>query len=401
MMIFYVIGIANKPSDFTEAQQQYISKINVFSGGKRHYELVKNSLPQDHQWIPIQSPMEKVFEAYEETNQPIVVFASGNPLFYGFSNTLQNKYPDAQIITTPYFSAIQLLANAMSINSNSLQTISVHGRAWQALDTILMQQKELIGVLTDTKKTPARIAKRMLDYGYDNYKMYVGEDIEGAQEKFYELSLEEASVTEFYPLNCMLLKKESHRHIDFGIQDQDFIGLPNRPKMITKMPVRLTTLHFLDILKTETFWDIGFCTGSVSIEAKLRNPKIDVISFEKRPECKDILIENQKRFGVLGIEAVMGDFFEQDLSRFPTPDTIFIGGHGGKLEALFIKIAPFIHPQTTIVINAVQESSIQAFKAGCKHIAYNIAEECIIAVDQHNSITILKAKSNKTTIKTP
>ncbi|WP_438425722.1 precorrin-6y C5,15-methyltransferase (decarboxylating) subunit CbiE [Aquimarina macrocephali] len=390
-MIFHIIGIGNKTPDFTTEQQQNILDTRIFSGGKRHYELVKDYLPKNHQWIAIQSPMSQVFEAYEKAAVPIIVFASGNPLFYGFSNTLKNKYPDAEIITIPYFSSIQLLANAMHLNSNRLETVSVHGRSWKALDTILIQQKESIGVLTDTEKTPAIIAKRLLEYGYDNYEIIVGEDIEGEQEKFQKLSLLEASTMKFHSLNCVILKKTEHRQIDFGISDTDFKGLPGRPKMITKMPIRLMTLHYLDILNVDIVWDIGFCTGSVSIEAKLKNPDIAVVAFEKRPQCEAIMIENQKCFGVPGIQVVMGDFFEQDLTQFAKPKAIFIGGHGGRLEELFLKIAPVLQLETCIVINAVKESSVQAFKAGCNKIGYTIVEESILSLDEYNPITLLKA----------
>ncbi len=393
-MTFYIIGIGNKTPQFTSEQLEYIESTTVFSGGKRHYELVKTQLPQNHRWIFITSPMAKVFDAYEKEQEPIVVFASGNPLFYGFSNTLKNKYSKSRIITTPYFSSIQLLANATNTNSNQLETVSVHGRSWSALDTVLIQQRELIGVLTDTEKNPAVIAQRMLEYGYTNYEISIGEDIEGTQERFYELTLAEASKKVFHSLNCILLKKKFHRSIDFGIADTDFVGLPGRPKMITKMPIRLTTLNLLEILKINTLWDIGFCTGSISIEAKLKNAALEVIAFEKRAECEAILLENQKRFGVPGIQAVMGDFFEQDLRQYPKPDAIFIGGHGGRLEELFTKIKPFLHPETSIVINAVKESSIRQFKEGCASIGYVILEEIVMTIDTHNPIRLLKAKNS-------
>ncbi|MDY8136631.1 precorrin-6y C5,15-methyltransferase (decarboxylating) subunit CbiE [Aquimarina sp. 2201CG5-10] len=395
MKIFHVIGIGNKTPDLTLEQKDIISSTRVFSGGKRHYEIVKDFLPKDYEWISIQSPMSRVFEAYDEIEEPIVVFASGNPLFYGFSNTLKNKYPKAKIITEPYFSSIQLLANATNTNTNHLQTVSVHGRGWEALDTALILQQELIGILTDTEKNPAIIAQRMLDYRYDNYEMYVGEDIEGIREQFYQLTLSEASKKEFHPLNCVILKKKFHRKIDFGIADSDFMGLPGRPNMITKMPIRLTTLHFLDILNSHTLWDIGFCTGSVSIEAKLKNPGIEVIAFEKRIECEAIMKENQKRFGVPGIEAIMGDFFEQDLTSCPKPDTVFIGGHGGRLEEFFLKIKPFLKLDTNIVINAVKENSIEMFKKGCSKIDYTIINTHKITLDNYNPITLLKAKRIK------
>ncbi len=394
---FYIIGIGNKAPIFTPQQLQYIQNSHVFSGGKRHYELVKKHLPTPHQWIPIQSPMEAVFEAYNTLSTPIVVFASGNPLYYGFANTLRTAYPTARIITSPYFSSIQLLATATNTNTNQLQTVSVHGRTWHALDAALIQQKECIGILTDRSKNPATIAQRMLSYGYTNYEMIVGEDIEGTNEKFHTLALSTAATMQFHSLNCVLLKKKSHRTINFGIPDTDFLGLPNRPNMITKMPIRLTTLHLLDIQNQQVVWDIGFCTGAISIEAKLKNPHLTIIAFEKRAICADIIATNQKRFGTPGIETVIGDFFEQDLSQYPKPDSIFIGGHGGRLIEMLQKIAPYLKSTTTIVINAVQDNTIQAFKKGCTAIQYTITNEMLLTIAPHNPITLLSAKSTQTT----
>lgn len=83
-MIFHIIGIGNKTPDFTTEQQQSILDTCVFSGGRRHYELVKDYLPKNHQWIAIQSPMSQVFEVYEKAAVPIIVFASEIHCFMDF-----------------------------------------------------------------------------------------------------------------------------------------------------------------------------------------------------------------------------------------------------------------------------------------------------------------------------
>ena len=78
--------------------------------------------------------------------------------------------------------------------------------------------------------------------------------------------------------------------------------------MITKMPIRLLTLQALDLPKRRVFWDIGFCTGSISIEARLQFPHLQIEAFEIRPECEAIIHENARRFGAPGINVHMGDF---------------------------------------------------------------------------------------------
>ena len=390
-MVFHVIGIGNSIPLFSKEQNELIRNTTVFSGGKRHLELVKDVLPKNYQWIYIKSPMSTVFQKYESLQTNVVIFASGNPLFYGFSNTLQNKYPNAAIHTEPYFSSIQSLANKTNTNSNELISVSVHGRTWKALDAALIQQKSLIGVLTDADKNPKAIAERLLQYGFTNYKISIGEDLEGEQEKVQTLTLSEALHHKYHKLNCVLLHRIKKRKQHFGIQDRNFKGLPGRPNMITKMPIRLTTLHLLEILNAKVFWDIGFCTGSIAIEAKLKNPNLEVVAFEKREECEEILYHNQKTFGVPGIRSVIGDFFDQEIQAYNQPDTVFIGGHGGRLEELLKKVNQVITPNTIIVMNTVKETSNKIFKESCKILGWELVEEINLTLDLHNPICLLKA----------
>ncbi|MDB5151506.1 MAG: cobL [Mucilaginibacter sp.] len=390
-MIFEVIGIGNKKFEPAKQQLELIQKHRVFSGGQRHFELVKHLLPNDHQWILIKAPLESLFERYQNTDETILVFASGDPLFYGISNTLQTKYPDAQINTYPYFNAIQLLIHRTNINSNELKTISVHGRSWQTLDEVLIKQEALIGVLTDGEKTPSAIAKRLLDYGYHNYSICVGEDLEGEHEQVRQMDLQDAIHQTFHSLNCIILQKKAHRDIPFGVDDDLFAGLEGRPNMITKMPVRLCSLHALALQSKTVLWDIGFCTGSLSIEAKLRFPQLEIHAFEKRTECMQLVQNNQRKFGVPGITAYLGDIFEFDFTLINKPDAVFIGGHGGRLNELMHKIDQYISTGGIIVMNAVQQSSIDEFIATNTVLNWRLIEPLKLKVNSHNEIAILKA----------
>ncbi len=390
-MHFHVIGIGNKEAFLRPELQSLVDRHRLFSGGQRHYELVKHLLPIGHRWIFIKSPMEEVFAAYKEAEEPVLIFATGDPLFYGFSNTLKAKYPEAVIYNYPWFSSIQLLAHKAGINYSGLHTVSVHGRGWEAFDEAIIRQPGLMGMLTDKEKSPSAIARRLREYGYTNYSMVVGEDLEGGQEEILELSLEEASGRVFYPLNCLILRKESQRPIPFGIPDHLFKGLEGRPNMITKMPVRLCSLHALDLAAKKVLWDIGYCTGSLSIEAKLRFPHLTIHAFEKREECQAIIAENQRRFGVPGIHLHQGDFFETDLENITPPDAVFVGGHGGRLTELLEILDSRLLTGGVVLINAVQDSSIQDFTGTSQRLLWKQEEPLTLKVNSHNRITVLKA----------
>ena len=87
----------------------------------------------------------------------------------------------------------------------------------------IINRNELIGVLTDNKKTPSEIAKRMLQYGFDNYSITIGEALDGNQEHIEQLNLVTCSKITHDNLNCVLLKQTAPKDKPFGIPDASFI----------------------------------------------------------------------------------------------------------------------------------------------------------------------------------
>ncbi|QHS58519.1 precorrin-6y C5,15-methyltransferase (decarboxylating) subunit CbiE [Chitinophaga agri] len=393
-MEYIVIGISNHPhSVLPEGAMEIVPHYKVFSGGKRHYELVKEQLPEKHEWIDIRSDMPGLFRQYRARNEDVVIFASGDPLFYGFAATIQKYDPGADMQIYPYFNSIQLLCHQLNFAYAHVVNTSIHGRSWEELDQALIKQSQSIGVLTDGTKTPAAVAARMLEYGFDNYAMYVGEDLEGTAGKIvFSEHIKDMTDYKAHTLNCVLLNKKSPKPASYGIPDNSFHGLEGRPNMITKMPVRMVSLAQLDLSARRTFWDIGFCTGSVSIEARRQYPHLQIVAFEIRPECDALFEQNTRKHSTPGMTKVMGDFFAQDLAALPSPDAVFIGGHGNRLEALMKHLDQYLPAGAKVVINAVREDSITQFTATAAQLQYTLSAPMVITVDSHNPITILTAE---------
>ena len=389
---FHVIGMTDDQSGIFSAEiLQLMERGKVFSGGKRHHEIVASLLPEDAVWIDITVPLDKVFSQYEAYAE-IIVFASGDPLFFGFANTLKKRLPDAWMRVYPTFNSLQILAHRLVLPYHDMRTVSLTGRPWQNLDEALIRGDKLIGALTDREKTPSRIAARMLEYGYDNYRMTVGVHLGNKQaEEVHTLPLDEVIGREFGFPNCLILEQTYQRERLFGIPESSFHLLNGREKMITKSPIRLQALSMLDLHQKHTFWDIGFCTGSVSIEAKLQFPHLQIHAFECRPEGETLINLNTRKFGTPGIEYHIGDFMELDLSDLPAPDAVFIGGHGGKLTEMLQKIDRYLLPGGCIVFNSVSENSLHIFREGIEAIDRRIDNEIGITVDSYNPITIIKA----------
>lgn len=408
---FIVIGITDAPHPyFSPDVMEAIGKGRVFSGGRRHHEIVAGVLPAEAEWVDITVPLDDVFEKYKtyaspddpQSSSAIIVFASGDPLFFGFANTIRRKMPDAEIVLFPSFNSLQTLAHRLVLPYHDMHIVSLTGRPWPAFDRALIEQTPKIGVLTDREHTPAAIAERMKDYGYTNYIMHVGEHLGNPErERISTLTLAEASQMSFDYPNCLILCADTsalHAHRPcFGIPDHAFALLDGREKMITKMPIRLLSLQALDLPCRQVLWDIGFCTGSISIEARLQFPHLQIHSFEIRPECEAIINENARRFGTPGISVHMGDFLETVIHDLPQPDAVFIGGHGGHLKEIMRKVLTVLAPGGIIVFNSVTSPKVhtdshQLWNDACRELGLQQETPLRITLNDFNPIEILKCK---------
>lgn len=427
MYRFTVIGIDDNPLSVERNLyfvQDVLQRAKVFSGGRRHYNLVKDYLPCNHTWIDITVPLDDVFARYQAvaggnfptgvqdnceresleyaaSEEEIVVFASGDPLFYGFAVTIQRRLPQAQVKVYPVFNSLQSLAHRLAMQYDDMIMVSLTGRPWHEFDKAIIERRHKIGILTDKVHTPAAIAQRALRYGYFNYRMHVGEALGGEREKVSTLTLQQAAQMNFDTPNCVIMERQNgegefreyHSRI-FGIPHSGFALLDGRENMITKMPIRLLSLSMLDLHNRVALWDIGFCTGSVSIEAKMQFPHLHVDSFEVREKCASILQENCCKMGVPGIEPHIGDFTTLNLPKMVQdkevhlPDSIFIGGHGGKIALIMAMLSGIVKPGCIVVYNSVRDSA--PFEEAALANGFSQAEKTEITIDNYNKITCCK-----------
>jgi len=392
MRQYTVVGLPNlAPATLPPDVQRLVAAHTVFSGGRRHYELVKSLLPSPHTWLSIGGDMAALFAEYRALAAPILVFASGDPLFFGIVRTIQTHDPGVPVVVFPAFNSVQRLCANISQPYEQVRNVSVHGRSWPPLDEALLRYEPLVAVLTDAVRTPAAIAQRLLDYHFHHYEMVVGEDLDGPHERVATYSLTQAAQLDFQPLNCVLLRQTTPPLRPWGLEDAAFAGLPGRPGMITKKAIRLLSLAQLGLAGKRAFWDVGFCTGSVAIEARRLFPQLAVVAFEQRPECEAIINLNARQLSAPGIAVVMGDFFAQNLSAQPAPDAVFIGGHGGRLPELLARLDARLPPGGTVVLNAVLAQSHDQFLTHAQALGWQLAPPQRVQLDEYNPIWVLTA----------
>ena len=117
MKKFYIIGIDdNGQREFQAEVREIIITHRVFSGGKRHYELMRDRLPEQYVWIDITVPLEEVFEKYAAYCE-VVVFASGDPLFFRICQYGKEPFTGSGDTSLPL---VQFFTNAGSSFGHSL-----------------------------------------------------------------------------------------------------------------------------------------------------------------------------------------------------------------------------------------------------------------------------------------
>lgn len=387
-----LLGMGDHPEAMLSEGMNLLKSYRYFSGGRRHYELLKALLPKEHTWIEISGKMDEVIKRYQSIEgEPLLVITSGDPFFFGFGNTLKRLLPEVKLEIIPWFSSIQRLCHKAQLNANELTSITLHGRPWKALDEALINGCSMIGVLTDKKHSPKSIAKRLKLFGFEDYKMLVGEHLDGEQERISSFSLDEIERQEFSALNAVILLKNGNQARPKSFPDSYYRTLEGRPGMITKQALRAITIQALQLSGKKCFWDVGACTGAVAIESKQLYPALDVSAFEIREECYEIIHENTRKTLTPGIEVFIGDFFEQNLNSMITPDTVFIGGHGGRLREMIKRIDNYLQPGGRLVMNTVSDDSRIRFIETIKELSYRMDDEISVQINDYNKITLLGA----------
>ena len=116
------------------------------------------------------------------------------------------------------------------------------------------------------------------------------------------------------------------------------LGLPDdvfeqrRPLrgQITKQEVRAVSLYLLGLRRGSVVWDIGAGTGSISIEDGVTASDGSVFAIERDEESTGLLRRNVAGLGSGNVN-IVHDEAPQVLGGLPDPDSVFIGGSGGRL----------------------------------------------------------------------
>ncbi len=131
---------------------------------------------------------------------------------------------------------------------------------------------------------------------------------------------------------------------------------------ITKREIRLLSLAELALQPDETMWDIGAGSGSIGIEAARAQPTATVYAIEKRAKMCEYLRENLRRFPAPNLY-LTGGVAPDGMEDWPDPKAVFIGGSGGRLEAIVEMARQRLQPGGRLVINLATLENLHAARS--------------------------------------
>jgi precorrin-6Y C5,15-methyltransferase (decarboxylating) len=289
---------------------------------------------------------------------PVVVLASGDPLFYGVARYLCQKLGKERFEVVPHVSSMQL---AFARVKESWEEAYLTNLANHSLDTVVekIRVAEKVGLFTSETHPPADVARALLNRQIDYFSAYVCENLGSPDERVTQGELTELTALDFAPLNVMILVRkpnapdrpsESIGRRLFGNPDEAFLQSKPKQGLLTPAEVRAIALAQMDLGPRSIVWDIGAGSGSVAIEAAQIASGGTTYAIEMDIDDHNLIRSNADRFGVENLVSVLGRAPEA-WDNLPPPDSIFVGGSGREISHLCELAYDRLRPGGRLVAN--------------------------------------------------
>lgn len=358
MNTVFIIGMGLSEKDLTAAHYDLIRSADILVGGRRHLAAFDDLEMEKHVITGDVDATIKFIRARREKRR-IVVLASGDPLFFGIGARMVRELGRDRVVVLPNISSIAAAFARIGQPWEEAAIVSLHGRENGFKLLAVLKAHRQVAVLTDGTRTPAWLAKWLIDYGADHLQMAVFEQLGAADERFGWYPLDQVAAQTFTQPNVVIITprqevSEPVEDLHLGMPDQAYA---HDAGLITKSEVRAVVLAKLSLKPGQTLWDLGAGSGSVGIEASVLLGLGRIIAVEHNTERVMQIRQNARRYGVFN-HTVIPAKLPDGMENLPPPDRIFIGGGGRDLIAIIDAAATRLKPEGIVVINTVLVSNL-------------------------------------------
>ena len=285
----------------------------------------------------------------------VSVLVSGDPGFYSAALKICRAFEDRkdrEVTVIPGISSLNAMFAALKLPWQDAALCSMHGKDANAAEYV--RRNRLTFFLTG--KNTAQLSEKLCAAGFEDIKLYVGEDLGSPQQKITVCTAGQLSKMQLSSLTVVVAENpHADAAVYCGIDDEHFV----RGKVpMTKSEVRAVLMSKLCIRPDMVCADIGAGTGSCTVEMALAAWNGKVYAIDPNPEAVSLIKENCRKFHIGNVEAREG-LAPDDIRDFPPLDAAFIGGSKGRMEGIFKEILGK-NPHCRIVVSAIAVQTLSA-----------------------------------------
>lgn len=254
---------------------------------------------------------------------------------------LLRALPGVQLEVVPGISSVQYLAARLQRAWHPWRVVSAHGVSVDAAAEVRRAGTAPTLLICGGATTPGALCAELAAAGLADRPVTAAERLSYPDERIVSGTAGELAGGEFDGLSLLLVEgadvavapapgDDPWPWSGAGIADDRFerASVP-----MTKQEVRAVALAKLRVAATDTVFDIGAGTGSVTVELGRAAREGQVIAIERKPEAVELARRNVERFGLENVQVVEGAAPDA-LAGLPRPDAAFIGGSGGGLAGI-------------------------------------------------------------------
>lgn len=370
-----IIGIGDDGFEgLSRSAQDEIAFADVLVGPRKTLESLKgkghDSAAKEMNYVAYTS-LEQLTEAIDALgSRKAVLLASGDPLFFGTTKFLYERYGKEAFEILPHVSSMQL---AFARVKESWDEAYLTNLDTQPIAKVIdkVRSAEKVGVFTSNAIPAESFAEKLLATGIDYFYAYVCENLGSPDERVTQGPLEDIARQKFTSLNVMILVREPGTpdrvgelldiHL-FGNPDSLFLQSQPKRGLLTPAEVRAVALAHMQLSPQSLVWDVGAGSGSVTIEAAMLAREGTAYGIEMDFDDFQLLVENAQRFGVRNVVPVHGEA-PQAWADLPSPNAIFIGGTGRSVRLIAEQAWERLLPGGRLVISLADLENLAALKS--------------------------------------
>ena len=376
----FVVGMGmGNPSMLTQAAQEAIAQSELIIGSQR---LVDALGDYGGQKVACVATGQIVRTLHESDAHVASVVMSGDVGFYSGATALYDKLDDFDVSVIPGISSLSYLCARIKVPWQDVHVVSAHGRACDVAGSVQSHAKTF--VLLGGDNTANSVCSSLVVRGLASVRVSVGENLSYDDERIVRGTAQELCGRSFESLSVMLVENDHPLRATYTgphLTDDEFV----RGKVpMTKEEVRELAICKMRISPSDTVWDIGAGTGSVSVEAARAAYAGRVFAVERNAEAIALLEENKARFHLSNLTIVEGEA-PGAMAGLPVPDCVFVGGSSGRLSQI-VRTVCSANPDVRLCVAAITLETLSEALACVRELSFDDVDIVQVSIAKAHAV---------------